>query len=47
MRREIWGFKGIDYEKCRLLVYKDSVFTSQDPYYVSATESNRLMLCEI
>jgi hypothetical protein len=44
---KIWDFHGGDYEECRLLGYKNSVRTSQETYYVSATESNRLMLCKI
>jgi hypothetical protein len=41
---KIWGFHGGDYEESRLLGYKNPVRTSQETYYVSATESNRLML---
>jgi hypothetical protein len=34
-------------EECRLLGYKPPVSTSQETHYVSATESNQLMLCKI
>jgi hypothetical protein len=44
---KIWGFHGDDYEKCRLLVYKIPVRTSQETHYVSATEPSRLMLSKI
>jgi hypothetical protein len=44
---KIWGFHGGDYEKCRLLGYKNPVRTSQETHYVSATEPSRLMLCKI
>jgi hypothetical protein len=44
---KIWGFHGGDYEECRLLWYKNPVHTSQETYYVSATERNQLMLCKI
>jgi hypothetical protein len=43
----IWGVHGSDYEECRLLGYKNSVRTSQETYYVSATKSSQLMLCKI
>jgi hypothetical protein len=45
--RKIWGFHGGDYEKCRLLEYRNPVRTAQETHYVSATESSRLMLCKI
>jgi hypothetical protein len=35
------------YEECRLLGYKNTVRTSQETHYVSATEAGRLMLCNI
>jgi hypothetical protein len=41
------GFHGGDYEERRLLGYKNPVHTSQETHYVSATESSRLMLCNI
>jgi hypothetical protein len=41
---KVWGFHGGDCEECRLLGYKDPVCTSQEKYYVSATEPSRLML---
>jgi hypothetical protein len=44
---KIWGFHGSLYEECRLLRYKNPVRTSQETHYVSATESNQLMLCNI
>jgi hypothetical protein len=44
---KIRGFHGSDYEELRLLGYKNPVCTSQETYYVSATVSNRLMLCKI
>jgi hypothetical protein len=46
---KIWGFHGGDYEyeECCLLGYKNPVRTSQETHYVSATESNRLILCRI
>jgi hypothetical protein len=34
-------------EECRLLGYKTPVHTSQETHYFSATESSRLMLCNI
>jgi hypothetical protein len=40
-------FHGRDYEECRLLGYKNSFRTSQEKHYVSATDSSRLMLCNI
>jgi hypothetical protein len=40
---KIWGFSGDDYEECRLLGYKSPVRTSLEIYYVSATESRRLI----
>jgi hypothetical protein len=44
---KIWGFYGGNYEECRHLGCKDSVRTSEETHYVSATESSQLMLCEI
>jgi hypothetical protein len=44
---KIWGFHGGEYEECRLLKYKNSVRTSKETHYVSATEPSRLMLCKI
>jgi hypothetical protein len=44
---KIWGFDGGDFEECRLLGYKTPIRTSQETHYVSATESNQLMLCKI
>jgi hypothetical protein len=44
---KIWGFHGGDYEEWRLLGYKTPVRTSQATHYVSATESNQIMLCKI
>jgi hypothetical protein len=38
---------GSDYEECRLLGYKNPVRTSQETHYVCATESSRLMPCNI
>jgi hypothetical protein len=38
---------GGEYEKCRLLVYKHPVSTSQETHYFFATEPTRLMLCKI
>jgi hypothetical protein len=37
----------VHYEECRLLGYKNPVRTSQQTRYVSVTEFNRLMLCNI
>jgi hypothetical protein len=42
-----WCFHGDDYEEYRLLGYKNTVLTSQEKHYVSATEPSRLMLCKI
>jgi hypothetical protein len=39
-----WGYHGGNYEECHLLGYKTPVRTSQETYYVYATESNQLML---
>jgi hypothetical protein len=44
---KISGFHGGDYDECRLLLYKIPVRTSQETYYVSATEPSRLRLCKI
>jgi hypothetical protein len=46
-RRKLWGSHSGHYEECRLLGYKVPVCTSQETYYVSATESSRLMLSKI
>jgi hypothetical protein len=43
---KIWGLHGGHYEECRLLGYKNSVRTSRETHYVSATESSRLMICK-
>jgi hypothetical protein len=40
-------FYGGEYEKFRVLRYKTPVRTSQETYYLSATEHSRLMLCKI
>jgi hypothetical protein len=44
---KISGFRGGDYEECRLPGYKNQVRTSQETHYISATVSIRLMLCKI
>jgi hypothetical protein len=44
---KISGFQGGDYEECRLLGYKNKVFTTQGTHYVSATEASCSMLCKI
>jgi hypothetical protein len=44
---KVCSFQGGDYEKFRLLGYKNPVRTSQETQYVSATESNQSMLCKI
>jgi hypothetical protein len=44
---KIRGPHGDDYEECRLLGYKNPVRTSQEIYYVSATEPSQLMLRKI
>jgi hypothetical protein len=44
---KISSFQGGDYEECDILGYKNPVRTSQETHYVSATETNRLMLCKI
>jgi hypothetical protein len=36
-----------DYEECRRLGYNNTVRTSQETHYVSATEPSQLMLCKI
>jgi hypothetical protein len=43
---KIWYFHGDDIEECRLLAYKNTVLTSQETRYVSATELSRLMSCK-
>jgi hypothetical protein len=40
---KIWGPHGGGYEECRLLGYKTPFRTSQETYYVSATEPSPLM----
>jgi hypothetical protein len=47
MVSNICGFHGGDYEECRLLGYKTPDRTSQETYYVSATELSQLLLCKI
>jgi hypothetical protein len=47
MLSRIRGFHCGDYEECRLLGYNSPVRTSQETYYVPATESSRLMLYKI
>jgi hypothetical protein len=44
---KIGGFRGGDYEECRLLGYKNTVRTSQETHYLSVTESSQLMLFKI
>jgi hypothetical protein len=46
---DMWdrGFHDGNYEECRLLRYKNPVHTLQNIYYVSATETCRIMLCTI
>jgi hypothetical protein len=44
---KVCGFRGGDYEECRLLGYKNPVRTSQETHYVSATQSSQLMLRKI
>jgi hypothetical protein len=44
---KIWGFHSVDYEEFRLRWYKNPVHTSQETYYVSATEPSQLMPCKI
>jgi hypothetical protein len=43
----IWGFRGGEYNECRLLGNKNPVHTSQEAHYFSTTESSQLMLCKI
>jgi hypothetical protein len=43
---KIWGLHGGDYEECRLLEYINSVLTSQETHYVSATNCSQLMPCK-
>jgi hypothetical protein len=43
----IWGFHGGEYEECRRLEYKNTVRTSQETHYVSATGPSPIMLCNI
>jgi hypothetical protein len=47
MDSKVRSFHGGDCEECRLLGYKNPVFTSQEKHYVSAVESSWLMLCKI
>jgi hypothetical protein len=42
-----WGFHGGDRKEWRLLGYKNTVHTSHETHYVSATESSRLMVSKI
>jgi hypothetical protein len=42
-----WGFNGSDHEEFRLLEYKNSVRTSQETHYFSATNPSRLMLWKV
>jgi hypothetical protein len=44
---KILGFHSGDYKECRLLRYENPVCTSQEKYYISATEPSRLMLCKV
>jgi hypothetical protein len=44
---KILGFHGGDYEECRLMGYKNPVRTSQETYYIYATETSRLIICKI
>jgi hypothetical protein len=44
---KIWGLHSGHYEERRLLGYKNSVHTSQETHYVSATEISQLILCKI
>jgi hypothetical protein len=44
---KISGFHGGGYEECRLVGYKNPVRTSQETYYISITDPNRLILCRI
>jgi hypothetical protein len=44
---KIWGFHGSDQEECLLLRYKNTIRTSQETHYVSATESSRIMVHKI
>jgi hypothetical protein len=44
---KIWDVHGGDYEECRFLGYKDTVRTSQETHYVSATKFSPLMFCKI
>jgi hypothetical protein len=43
-KQEDWKYND---EECRLLRYKNTVRTSQETHYFSATETNQLMLCKI
>jgi hypothetical protein len=47
MLGKVWGFRSGVYEECRLLEYKKPVRTSQETHDISATESNRFVLCKI
>jgi hypothetical protein len=47
MLRKILDFHEGDYEKRRLLGYKNPVRTSLETNYASATEPSRLILCKI
>jgi hypothetical protein len=47
MQCKIWSIQGGDYKECRLLGYKNPFLTSQETYYVSATETSHLILFDI
>jgi hypothetical protein len=47
MLSKIWGFHGGGYEERRILGYKNSVRTSQETNYFSATEPCKLSPCKI
>jgi hypothetical protein len=44
---KILGFHGCDYGEFRLLGYNTAVRSSQETYYVSATEPRLSIICEI
>jgi hypothetical protein len=44
---KIWGYRGGASEECHLQGHKNSVHTSQQTYYFSATEPSWLTLCKI
>jgi hypothetical protein len=41
----IWVFTGVTMKNVVFWGYKNPVRTSEETYYVSATEASRLMLC--